>query len=73
MVFASTSVLVVEQAPQNGCYQCICPQGKPACILPSAKISKWSDSHSFQFTAFTLGPRECEVLSASFQSGVFFQ
>ena len=28
MGLASTSVHVVERAPQNGCHQCLCPQGQ---------------------------------------------
>ena len=28
MVLAGTSVHVVEQAPHNGCFQCLCPRGE---------------------------------------------
>ena len=35
MVIASTSVLMVEQAPQNGCHQCLCPQGEHQLSLAS--------------------------------------
>ena len=34
MALASTSVHVVDGAPQSGCFQCLCPQGKSSCLLP---------------------------------------
>ena len=33
MARASTTVHMVEQAPQNGCLQHLCPQGSPTCLL----------------------------------------
>lgn len=71
MVLDSTGVLAVEQAPLNGCRQCVCPQGE--LHLPPASLPRpagRSDPDSFEVTAFALDPRECEVLSASFKSGV---
>ena len=34
MALASTSVHMVEQAPQNGCCQFLCPQGELQDLLP---------------------------------------
>ena len=54
MVLASTNVLVVEYATQNGCQQHLCAQGESQ--LPSASLGdspRWasgSDPGSFQFT-----------------------
>lgn len=35
MVFASTSILVVEGGPQNGCHQHVCLQGESQLLPPS--------------------------------------
>ena len=34
MAVASASVHMVEGAPQNGRFQCRCPQGESSCLLP---------------------------------------
>ena len=34
MALVSTSDHVVEAALQNGCFQCLCPQGESSCLLP---------------------------------------
>ena len=76
MALASTSVLVVGWAPQNGCCQHLCPQSEPQ--LPPAspggspRLASGSDSGSFQITASALGPGACEILCAPFKSGVYF-
>lgn len=62
----STSVLVVECAPPDGCCQCLWPQGEPQ--LPSASLGGslrsvgMSDSSSFQIIATALGPGMCEFV-----------
>ena len=74
MALASTSVHVVERAPQNGCHQCLCPQGElqfpPASLGGSPRSAGGSDPGSFQTTASALGPRAYEILCAPFKSGI---
>ena len=74
MAFASTSVLMVEQAPQNGCHQCLCPQSElqspPVSPGASPTSAGGSDPGSFQITASALGPGVCEILCSHFKSGV---
>ena len=71
MVLARTSVHVVEQAPQNGCYQNLCPQGDSSCLHvslgDSPRSAGGSDPGSFQITASALAPWACEILCASFK------
>ena len=65
MVLVSTSVLVVEQVPQNGCHQCLClkeeHQLPPASLKGSPRSAGRSDPGSFQITASALGPRAFEI------------
>ena len=60
MALASTNVHVVEQAPQNGCCQCLCPQDElklpPASPGGSPRSAGGSDPGFFQITASALGP-----------------
>lgn len=60
MAPASTSVPVVEQAPQNGCCRRLCPQGAlqllPASPGDSPRPAGGSVPGSFQMTAPDLGP-----------------
>ena len=71
MVLARTSVHVVEQAPQNGCYQNLCPQGDSSCLHvslgDSPRSAGGSDPGSFQITTSALAPWACEILCASFK------
>ena len=71
MVLANTSVHVVEQAPQNGCYQNLCPQDDSSCLHvslgDSPRSAGGSDPGSFQITASALAPWACEILCASFK------
>ena len=72
MVLASSSVLIVEWAPQNGYRQHLCPQGEsqfPLASLGGSLKSSGSDPGSFQITAFALGLRSCEILCVPFESG----
>ena len=59
MVLASTSVLVVKQAPHNDCCQCLCPQGgsqlPPVSPGGSPRSASGSDPGSFQIPASVLG------------------
>lgn len=63
MAFASTSVHVVERAPQNGCHQFLCPQEElqlpPASPGDSPKSVGESDPASY--SCFCPGPCESEV------------
>ena len=73
MIFASTSVFVVEQAPQNGC--CICvPWVCSSCLLPPweafPRSTGRADPSSSQIIASSLGPETCELLCAPFKRGV---
>ena len=74
MVFASTSVLVVDRAPKNGRRQCLCPQGElqlpPASLGGSPRSASGSDPGSSQITASALGPGTCEILCVPFKGGV---
>ena len=71
MVLANTSVHVVEQAPQNGCYQNLCPQDDSSCLRvslgDSPRSAGGSDPGSFQITTSALAPWACEILCASFK------
>ena len=71
MALASTSVYVVEGAPQNG-RQCLCPQGElqlpPASLGDSPRSAGRSDPSSFQITASALGPVVCVALCAPFKT-----
>ena len=74
MVLTNTSVHLVEGVLKNGCHQCLWPQGEPQ--LPPASLGGSprsvgkSDPGSFWITACALGLRACEILCASFKSGV---
>ena len=74
MALASTSVLVVENAPQNGRFQQLYPEGKlqlpPDSLGYSPRSAGGSDPGSFQITSSALGPGACEILCASFESRV---
>ena len=74
MVLLSTSVLMVEWAPQNDCHQCLCPQGEskmpPASPGGSPRSASGSGLGSFQITASALGLRASEILHAPPRNGV---
>ena len=74
MMLASTSVLMVEQAPKNECCQCLCAQGEswlpPDSLGSSPTSANGSDPGSFQITASALVFRVCEILCATFKSEV---
>lgn len=59
MSLASTSILMVEQAPPFGCCQYLCPQVVsqliPSSPGGSARLASVSDSGSCQVTASVLG------------------
>ena len=73
MVLARTSVHVVEQAPQNGCYQNLCPQGDSSCLHVSLGDSPRSAGRSAsgycQTTASALILEQVRLLCAPFKSG----
>ena len=66
MVLASPSVDVVEQTPNNGFCQCLCPQVKlqlpHASLRDSPRLAGRSDPGCFRITASALGPRAYEIL-----------
>ena len=76
MALASTSVLVLERAPQNGCHQCLFPWGEPQLFSASPGGSPRSasgyDLGFFQNTVSTLGPRACEIVCAPFRMKSLF-
>ena len=61
----STSVSVLEQAPPNGCCQCLCPQAvlqlPLASLGGSLRPAGGSDPGSCQVTASAVGPGACEI------------
>ena len=73
MALTSTRVLI-ERAPQNGCHPCLCTQGElqllPASLGHSPRSAGGSDPGFFQITASALGPRACDILCTPFRSGV---
>ena len=73
-VLASTSVLLVERAPKNGCCQFLCPEEKFQLPLASSGGSPRSASESdpghFQITVPALGLRACEIWDMSFKNKV---
>ena len=74
MVLTSTSVHVVEQAPQNGYHECLCPQGEvqlpPTTPGNLPRSVGGSDPGSFQITASALGATVYTILCVPFKSGV---
>ena len=74
MALASSSVLVVEQVPQNSCHWCLFPQDEsyfpPASLGGSLRSAHWSDPGYFQITASALSLQVCEILCVTFKSGV---
>ena len=66
MVIAITNVLVVEQAPQNGCCQYVCAQREskwlPVSPGGSPRLANGSNQGSFQITASLLGLGACVIL-----------
>ena len=74
MAFVSTSVLVVEHIPHNGCYQCLCPQSElqllPVSLGGSPRSAGGSDPGTFQITASSLGLGACEILCVPLKSGL---
>ena len=70
MVPASTSVSVLERAPQNGCRPCLGLQFPPASLEHFPVSAGGSATGSFQMTTSALSPRVCEILCAPFKSGV---
>ena len=75
MVLASTSVLVVKQAPKNDGWKHQCSQDElhllPASLEDALRSASASDPGSFQLTASALGPGACEILCVPFKSGVY--
>ena len=71
MVFASTSVIIEEQAPKTGCCRHLCPQEEselpPASLGYSLRSASGSDPGSFQTTASALGLGACEILCMPFK------
>ena len=75
MMLVSTSVFVIESAPQNVCCQLSSPQEEPhwpsASLKGSPSSSGGSDSGFFQFSASFLGLRAHEILCAALKTGVW--
>lgn len=69
-MLASTSMHVVEQAPQNGCHQCEGSPGElqlpPASLGHSPRSAGGSDPAFFQITASALGPETYAILCMPF-------
>ena len=65
-MLANNSVYKIEQAPQNDCHQCLCPQGEcqlpPASLGDSSRSAGGSDPGSFQITVSALVSGVCEIL-----------
>ena len=55
MALASTNVLMIEQTPQNGSCQCLCPQGESQLPPSSPGGSPWP-TNGFSQAAFKLLP-----------------
>ena len=73
MALAGAGVIVVEEAPRNGCCQCLHPlevQLLPASLRGSPRLAGGSDPGFFQTTASVLGFGVCEILCVPFKSGV---
>lgn len=74
MALASTSILMIEAAPQNGRDQYLYFQGEfqlpPTSPGGSPRSAGMSDPGSFQIIVSALGPRACEILCAPFKSTV---
>lgn len=65
MALAITSILIVEQAPQNACHQHLCSQ-EPQ--LPPASLGNSPRSViSFKTTASALGPGAYEIFHVLFE------
>lgn len=75
MALDSTSVLVVENAPQE-LLPCLCPEGKsqlpPDFPGDSPRSTSGSDPGFFQTTASILGLRVCGIFCVPFKSKVCF-
>ena len=65
MALVSTSVLGVGWAPQNGCFQYLCPQNESQLPLREAV-----QNHQVGMTASALYLWVCEILCVPFKSGV---
>ena len=73
MALASTSVFMVGWASKMAAASVYVPRVRPKCLLPVSETlqdSWWVWPGSFQITASVLGHRGCEILCASFKSGV---
>ena len=74
MIFASTSVFVVEQAPKSGCQSVCDPWVSSSCLLPHweafPRSTGRSDPSSSQIIPSFLGPGTCELFCAPFKGGV---
>ena len=66
MVFASTSVHMVEGAPKISCCQCLCPQHELQ--FSRSRLAGGADPGSFPITAFALGSGSREILCVPFKS-----
>ena len=67
MTFVSSSVLVVDSAPQNGCYHCLCLQGELLLLCLSGRLLR-SDPGSLQILISVLSSGACEILCVPFKS-----
>ena len=70
MALANSSVHMVKGAPQNGCCQCLCPQGELQLLSASLSSADRSDTGSSQITASALSPGVCDILCAPFKSKI---
>ena len=74
MIFASTSVFVIEQASKNGCQSICVPWVSSSCLLPPweafPRSAGKADPGSSQIISSSLGPGTCELLCAPFKRGV---
>ena len=73
MALTSTRVLI-ERAPQNGCHPCLCTQGElqllPASLGHSLRSAGGSDPGFFQITDSTMGLEVCNIWHSFFESRV---
>ena len=74
IALASTDDHMIEQTPQNGCCQCLCPTGSSICLLPFPETLQRpagrSSLDSFQITASSLCHGTCGLLFVPFKAGI---
>ena len=75
MMLPSTNVHVVEQAPPNGCHQCLCPLGElrfpPASPGGSQRSAGRSTGAHFKLLLLSWVPKCVRFLCVPLKSGVF--